>query len=84
MPDKYKFYLFHLALFFYILPDQLLYYIFKIIKQINVILNFALVPLNTKESERSLCLASDNASSELQKDKNRLLNFSSILPDILQ
>lgn len=38
VPDKYKFYLFHLALFFYILPDQLLYYIFKIIKQINVCL----------------------------------------------
>ena len=33
----------------------------------RIILNFALVPLSTKESVRSLCLASASASSELQK-----------------
>ena len=33
----------------------------------------------TNESERSLCLASANASSELQKDLKRLSNFASIL-----
>ena len=50
----------------------------------NVMLNFALVPLSTKESERSRCLASANESSELQKDRKRLLNFSSIFFNILQ
>lgn len=50
----------------------------------NVMLNLALVPLNTKESDKSLCLASASASNELPKDVYRLLNFSSILSDILQ
>lgn len=34
--------------------------------------NFALVPLNTNESVRSRCLASANASNDLQNDKNLL------------
>ena len=42
-------------------------------------LNLAPVPLKTNESVRSLCLASANASSELQKDLKRLSNFASIL-----
>ena len=50
----------------------------------NVMLNLALGPLNTKESDKSLCLASASASNELQKDVYRLLNFSSMLSDILQ
>ena len=33
----------------------------------NVMLNLALGPLNTKESDKSLCLASASASNELQK-----------------
>ena len=41
-------------------------------------LNLALVPLKTNESERSLCLASANASSELQKDL-KLIKLMQIL-----
>ena len=45
-------------------------------------LNLALVPLKTNESERSLCLASANASSELQKDLKRLSNFDTLSDEV--
>ena len=41
----------------------------------NVMLNFALVPLSTKESERFRCLASANESSELQKRQKASVKF---------
>ena len=50
----------------------------------NVILNLALVPLSTKESDKSRCFASARESSEFLNDSNLLINFSSILFYILQ
>ena len=50
----------------------------------KVILNLALVPLNTKESVISRSLASEREDREFLKDSYLFVNFSSILFYVLQ